>query len=137
MKTHTTNYFNTLICVAEDCPINQAEIPPIKKEIKSIANLQFELLRDHPYEFTSDELIFQIFVTRNAISMSEFETAKQVFFSKGQACLRTSPLSKRYAWGIHSNSEGKVALVPSEGEEYTSLLNDSSIAKVFAMKSKR
>ena len=32
MKIHTTNYFNTLICVAEDCPINQAEIPPIKKE---------------------------------------------------------------------------------------------------------
>lgn len=137
MKVHTTNYFNTLICVAEDCPINQAEIPPIKKEVKSIANLQFEILRDHPYEFTSDELIFQIFATRNEISMSEFESAKNDFFSKGQACLRTSPLSKRYAWGIHSNSEGKVALVPSESETYDALVNDATVAKVFAMKSKR
>lgn len=137
MKTHTTNYFNTLICVAEDCPINQAEIPPVKKETKSIANLQFELLRDHPYEFTSDELIFQIFAIRNEISMSEFEAAKEVFFSKGQACLRTSPLSKRYAWGIHSNSEGKVALIPSESDSYEKLVNDSKVAKVFAMKSKR
>ena len=137
MKIHTTNYFNTLICVAEDCPINQAEIPPIKKEVKSIANLQFEFLRDNPYKFTSDELIFQIFALRNEISMSEFETAKNHFFSKGQACLRTSPLSKRYAWGIHSNAEGKIALIPLESDTYTALVNDASVAKVFAMKSKR
>ncbi|RLJ32344.1 hypothetical protein CLU97_1796 [Chryseobacterium sp. 7] len=41
MKPHTTNYTNTLIEVAEDCPVSQAQIPPEKKQ-KTLANLQYE-----------------------------------------------------------------------------------------------
>jgi hypothetical protein len=29
---HTTNYLNTFIEVAEDCPVKAAEIPPVKEE---------------------------------------------------------------------------------------------------------
>jgi hypothetical protein len=29
---HTTNYFNTFIEVAEDCPVIVAEVPPQKEE---------------------------------------------------------------------------------------------------------
>jgi len=28
MKTHSTNYFNTFIQVAEDCPAQRGEAPP-------------------------------------------------------------------------------------------------------------
>ncbi|MFP3836102.1 DUF6157 family protein, partial [Chryseobacterium sp. SIMBA_028] len=59
------------------------------------------------------------------------------FFSKGQPCLRTSPLSKRYGFGIHHDSEGKVALFPVESKDYQTFLNDDSITKVKAMRSKR
>ncbi|MFO7540636.1 MAG: DUF6157 family protein [Chloroflexota bacterium] len=36
----TTNYFNTLIEIAEDCPATVGEIPPVRGGKKSVANLQ-------------------------------------------------------------------------------------------------
>jgi hypothetical protein len=111
MKEHTTNYFNTFIEIAEDCPIDQAEIPPLKGDAKSVANLQFEMINKNPYKFSSDDVLFQVFVDRKEILKEEIATARKAFFSKGQACFRASPLTKRYAWGIHSNSEGKIALI--------------------------
>jgi len=44
MKAHSTNYTNTFIEIADDCPIDAAEIPPTKGKKKSVANLQFDLL---------------------------------------------------------------------------------------------
>ncbi|MBP3839533.1 MAG: hypothetical protein J6D35_01025, partial [Chryseobacterium sp.] len=58
-------------------------------------------------------------------------------FSKGQACFRSSALSKRYGFGIHHNEEGKVAIYPAGSEEYERLVNDDSVAKVKAMRNKR
>jgi hypothetical protein len=37
----TTNYYDTFIEVADDCPIAAAEVPPLKKDTPSVANLQF------------------------------------------------------------------------------------------------
>jgi Family of unknown function (DUF6157) len=132
---HTTNYFNTFIEIAEDCPLSQAEVPPQKGEDKSVANLQFDMIIANPYKFTSDEVIFGIYALRNSLSNNGDERA--VFFSKGQACLRASPLGKRYAWGIHHNAEGKVALYPAESEEYQAFAGDNSLKHVKAMRSKR
>ena len=42
MKIYTTNYKNTFIEMAEDCPVHKAEISPIKGSKKSVANLQFK-----------------------------------------------------------------------------------------------
>ena len=67
---HSTNYTNTLIEIAEDCPAKAGEIPPIKNK-KSVANLQYELLADHPYQFTSDEILFSVFATRNRLNSRE------------------------------------------------------------------
>ncbi|OYU82415.1 MAG: hypothetical protein CFE24_15615, partial [Flavobacterium sp. BFFFF2] len=67
----------------------------------------------------------------------EMATARKAFFSKGQACFRASPLTKRYAWGIHSNSEGKIALIAAGTDEYEKLINDPNLKKYKAMKSKR
>ncbi|WP_262888194.1 DUF6157 family protein [Chryseobacterium gallinarum] len=54
-----------------------------------------------------------------------------------RACLRSSPLAKRYGFGFHHNSEGKVALFPVESKEYQQFLNDNSVKKTKAMRSKR
>jgi hypothetical protein len=46
----TTNYYNTFIEIAEDCPVKVAEIPPQKGESKTAASIQYEMIAGHPYE---------------------------------------------------------------------------------------
>jgi hypothetical protein len=137
MKIHTTNYTNTFIAIADDCPTAVSEIPPIKAEAKTVANMQFDMINKHPYGFTSDEVMFQIFAERNDISKNEMKAAKELFFSKGQACMRGSALTKRYGWGIHHNEAGKMALVGSETAQYKKLSTDKKIKVVKAMKSSK
>lgn len=137
MKTHTTNYTNTLIEIAEDSPVLASVIPVVKNDKKLIVNYQYEKLSKHPLKYTSDELLFEIFAERNDISPAELEEEKQNYFSKGQACLRTSPLAKKNGFGIFHNQDSKIKLIPAESEEYQQLLKDDSVKKVKAMKSKR
>ena len=115
---HSTNYFNTLIEIAEDCPIHYGEVPPVKGEKRSVANLQFDMLYDHPYEYTSDEILFSVFATRKEIARADMEQERQRYFSKGHPCFRASPLTKRYGWGIHANAEGKLAMISSDSAAY-------------------
>lgn len=132
----TTNYYNTFIAVAEDCPAALAEVPP-KKQQPTVADLQFEMIASAPYRYTSDDVIFQVYAVKQEIPKQELKTAREQFFSKGQACLRSSPLSKRYGWGIHCNEEGKVALYAMESTEYQRFLNDKNLKQVKAMRTKR
>lgn len=136
MKQHTTNYTNTLIEVAEDCPVSLAQVPPEKKE-KTIASLQYQKLIKNPYQYSSDDIIFECYAIKNDILENEKQKEREKFFSKGQACLRSSPLAKRYGFGIHHNTDKKVALFPIESKEYQDLLNDTAVTKTKAMRSKR
>lgn len=137
MKLHTTNYINTFIEVADDSPALQGETPPQKDEKRSIASLQFELIRKNPYVYTSDDVLFDIYAEKHELIDSEREEARQTFFSKGQPCLRSSPLPKRYGWGIHYDAEGKMAIYALESKEYKALAADSSLHHLKAMRSKR
>ncbi|WP_192823506.1 DUF6157 family protein [Rufibacter sp. LB8] len=134
---HTTNYYNTFIAVAEDCPVTVAQVPPQRGTEKTIANLQFELLEANPYRYTSDQVLFDIHARRQNISTLQQEAEREKFFSKGQACFRASALPKRYGWGVHANEEGKIALVPLGSEEYEKLAGDERLKVVRAMRSKR
>lgn len=133
MKTHTTNYFDTFIEVAEDTGAIVGTKPPARAN-KSIAEMQYELIAENPYRYTSDEVCFLIFATRNKVPASELEEAKARFFAKGQPCLRTSPLPKTYGFGIHFDSCGRIALYGVETAEYLRFLNDSGVKKVKAMR---
>ena len=137
MKIHTTNYQNTFIEIADDCPITVGEIPPTKGDTKSVANIQFEILRKNPYKFTSDDVLFQVFAERNDLTKNELKKAREEYFSKGQPCFRTSPLTKRYGWGIHNNEDGKIALYGCETAEYKKFLKDKMLEVVKAMKSSK
>lgn len=136
MKVHSTNYIDTLIEVAEDTKVFQGNIPPTRDK-KTIAEMQYELITQFPYTYTSDELLFKIYADRNEVTEAEYQEAKNNFFSKGQACLRASPLTKNYGFGIHSNHEGKIALYGMETKEYFRFLHDAKIKKVKAMKSSK
>lgn len=137
MKAHTTNYVNTFIEVAEDCPAARGEVPPLSEKAKSIARLQYEILSKNPYKFTSDDVLFQVFSERNDLMASEFQKARQAFFSKGQPCFRSSPLTKRYGWGVHNNEDGKIALYGIESQKYANFINDKKLLCVKAMRSKK
>ncbi|MCE3297127.1 MAG: hypothetical protein K0R65_2841 [Crocinitomicaceae bacterium] len=137
MKTHSTNYQNTFIAVAEDCPATHAETPPQKGTDKSVANIQFEMISQNPYKYTSDDVVFQCFALKKDLTENELEEGRKAFFSKGQPCLRCSPLTKRYGFGVHSDAEGKVALYPMESEEYEAFSKDPKLQVVKAMRSKK
>ncbi len=126
---HTTNYFNTFISVSEDCPARKGVVLP-EKEKKTIARLQYELLINSPYVYTSDDVIYLSIGERKGVEREEF-------FSKGQACLRSSPLVKRYGWGFHFNEEGKVAIYSLGAEGYASRQNDTSNKQVKGMRASK
>lgn len=134
---HSTNYFNTLIEIAEDSPINQGEMPPLKGENRSAANIQFDMLYDRPYQHSSDDVLFAAVALRKDYPENEWKEEREAYFSKGQPCFRASPLTKRYGWGVHSNEEGKIAIYGSESKEYQDLQSDPNVEKVKAMRSKR
>lgn len=126
MKIHTTNYLNTFIQVAEDSKARAGEMPP-DKEPKSVARAQYEMLIHHPYKYTSDDVLYETQGKPKGLTREEY-------FSKGQACLRTSALGKRYGWGNHHDEAGKVALYGVESEEYKALSNDSGLKQLKAMR---
>lgn len=134
---HTTNYFNAFIEIAEDCPVKMAEVPPQKKEEKTVATFQFEMIYDNPYKYTSDDVIFGVFAFKQKLPASELKSAREAFFSKGQPCLRSSPLTKRYGWGVHFDSKAKIAIYPAESEEYKKFAKDKSLEHTKGMRSKR
>jgi hypothetical protein len=79
------------------------------------------MIQEQPYRFTSDDVLFTVYADRKGIPEGERAAAREAYFSKGQACLRASPLGKKYGWGIHADAEGRVALFGMETAEYRSL----------------
>jgi hypothetical protein len=136
-KIHTTNYFDTFIEVAEDTKATCGTKPNAKSDKITVAEIQYNLLVNSPYKFTSDDILFQVFAKRNDLTEKEFDKARKNFFSKGQACFRTSPLTKTYGFGIHADEQGKVAIYGMETEQYQKFQNDSTIKKVRAMRTSK
>ena len=99
--------------------------------------MQFDLISGNPYRYTSDDILFQVYANRNELPEAEHEQSRAQFFSKGQACLRASPLTKSYGFGVHCDNAGKIAIFGMETEAYQNFVADAGIKKVKAMKSAR
>lgn len=87
-------YRNTFIQVSEDCPTPVATEPPPS----GLAGLEFGLLANTPYRYTQDELQFATHLAHKHIPEDEVEAARSEYFRKPHACLRASPLAKRWGW---------------------------------------
>jgi hypothetical protein len=133
----STNYESTFIQIAEDCPVQHAEEPLTKGKAPTVAELQFRLLAENPYALTSDDVIFTVHATRKEIPETDQAQERERFFARDQACLRASPLAKRYGWGIHHDADGKVALVPFGSDRYRELVEDNTVKQLRAMRSRR
>jgi len=125
MKHHSTNYLNTFIEAAEDCPVAVGAVPP-EKTPKTVARAEYDMLSGSPYLYTSDDVLYAIIGEPKGISLDEF-------FSKGQPCFRASPLTRHYGWGVHSDSDGKIALYAMDSDQYKLLVADETIKHVKAM----
>ena len=133
----STNYRNTFIRVADDCPRTVAEVPVASGRTRSIATLQHQLISAHPYGLTSDDVLFEVFALRHDVTPAERARQRAAFFAKDQPCLRASPLGKRHGWGIHHDEAGMVALVAVESERYRALCQDASVRQLAALRSRR
>ena len=134
---HTTNYFDTFIAVAPDTAATAATEPP-QRPTPSVAELTYRMIAENPYGFTSDDVIFGVWADRRGIPEDERESARAEFFAKGQPCLRSSDLGKRYGWGVHADADGRVAVVPMDSDEYARLTSgEGGVTVTRAMRSKR
>lgn len=132
----TTNYFSTFITVAPDSAATLGTIPPETRS-PTVASLQYALLSTRPYELTSDEVLFEVHAARTGIPDQEREVEHVRFFAKDQACLRASPLAKRYGWGLHHDERGRVALVAVGTALYDDLSERAGVTRRPALRSSR
>ena len=135
------NPTNQFIEIAPDCPTDQAVVPQDKGDKRSIADIEYQLLSGKPYGYTLEELKFATHVLHKQIPPAEVKARRQqlwdAYFAKPCACMRASPLTKKYGWGAHYNEQGKIAIYAVESKEYQRFVNDNNMKKYFAMRSKR
>jgi hypothetical protein len=133
---HTTNYYETFIEVAPDTKTESAREPAVK-DAPTIAQLHYALIAEAPYTRTSDDVIFETYARRAGIPEDDWPAARAEYFATGRACLRSSPLGKTYGWGIHSDTEGRVAVYARESDDYARLAADPALTHTAAMRSSR
>ena len=141
MTVHTTNTSNTFIGVADDCPASSGQIPRERFGKPTVATLQYAMIKNAPYKYTSDDVVFATSAAGRALGVEakqvERQKARDQFFSRGQACLRASALGKTFGWGVHSDAQGRVAIFAVDSPEYRRFAADPGIKQVKAMRSKR
>ena len=131
---HSTNYTNTLIQPSPDCKAMEATIPT---KAGSIAQRQYDLIREAPYGLTSDAILVTVQADRSDIPAEKRAAFREVFFSKGQPCLRCSPLVKTHGWAIHHDSDARVNLIDPQSADFAALMADPTVTKVDGMRNKR
>jgi hypothetical protein len=131
------NYYDTLIEIADDCPATKGQVPQARCGKKTKAVVEYELLVNHPYAYTEEEIAFEMYAVLHDIPKASWPKERKAFLSKGHPHLRVSPLAKRYGWGIHNNTDAKIALVAVDSPLYKRLLNHPQTTKIKAFRSSR
>lgn len=108
---------------------------------RTVATLQYDMLASNPHVLTQEDVLFESWLARQDVDDDRADRLRlrQEFFSKPQACLRSSPLPKQYGWGLLFDGHGRVALLPMQSAEYQRLAvpTDTGVKVLKAMRSKR
>lgn len=137
------NYYDTFIAVSSDCPAERGIVPPEKKSGRTKARIEYELIANHPYTYTQEELLYQTHLLHKEISAEEAAARepelREAFFAKSHACLRASMLPKKYGWGLHFDAQGRIALVARESADYQTFVEGGNgrIKVLPAMRNRR
>lgn len=134
----SVDYFRTLIAVADDCPVEVSRVPQPRAGKPTAATLQYEMLAAHPGELTSQDVLFDSWLARQPGDKpaAEVERLRKQFWSKPQACLRSSPLPKQFGFGLLFDQRGRITLVPRESDRYAALLVDAEVTVRKALRSR-
>ncbi len=133
-------YYDTFITVAPDFAGEVAKVPQPRGSKKTVAEMQYEMLIDAPFEHTQEDVLFDVWLARQdrgELADDEVQALRDEYFSKGQACLRASPLTKSHGWGVLFDAQGHAALVAVESNEYEQHAANADLTVVPAMRSKR
>lgn len=135
---------DTFVQVAQDCPVTVGVIPTTKPKAKpSIHAIQYDLLSASPYRFTLEDLIYEVHIRHKDIPREQVELhgdrIRAELFQKSHPCMRASMLPKKFGWGVHYDSDGRLALYGMETEKYREFVAETSEGPnlVFAMRNKR
>jgi hypothetical protein len=131
------DYVATFIAVAEDCRATTGVAPPNKPENPSVAARTYRMIAEHPYDYTSGDVIFTVFADRTGIPEEDRAAARLEFYATPRACLRSSDLGKRYGWGVHADVEGRLACYGVETPKYAELASSATLTLTRAMRSTR
>lgn len=134
------NYYETFIRVAEDCPVDSGEVPTARGGKRTAAQAHYEMTRDAPYRYTQEQVLFAAELTKKGLDPKDHPEGGetwQAFYSKGQPCLRASPLAKRYGWGFHFDADGRVAALDRAEPAYAERAADASLRQLAAMRTRR
>jgi Family of unknown function (DUF6157) len=138
---HSTNYVSTFISVADDSAAKSGVLPPERSGKLTVTRMQYEMIKNQPYKYTSDDVVFSTSTAGRVLEgkedTAEWQKFREDFFSKGQPCLRASGLSKTFGWGVHSNDKGCVAIFAVESPQYRELAADPKIKQLKAMRTSR
>ena len=134
---------DTIVLLAPDSPTKTSVVPVATGDKRPIHLIQYELLTARPYQLTLEELIFAVHVERAGLAGAEVKRRKDEIwgklFSKSHACMRASALPKKFGWGVHYDSRGKLALFAVESSEYRKLAGGKvrGVKLVAALRTKR
>lgn len=132
---------NTFVTVADDCAAPAGVTPQPKAGRETVASLEYALLSARPYKLTLDDLKFEVHLARTGISPAERAARgagiRAALFSKPQACMRASPLTKSYGWGAHYDDKGRLAIYARDSKDYARLATSPKLSVVKAMRGKR
>jgi uncharacterized protein DUF6157 len=134
---------DTFVLLAPDSPTKVAIVPKTKGDKRPIHLIQYELLTARPYELTLEELIFAVHVERAGLAVTEVKRRKAEIwaelFSRSHACMRASALPKKFGWGVHYDSRGKLALFAAESADYRRFASGKvcGVTLVAALRTKR
>jgi hypothetical protein len=134
---------DTFVLVATDCPVTKAVVPAPRGDKPTIAVIEHELLTTKPYTLTLEDLLFEVYVRRQELTRAEVKARGKALraelFAKSHACMRASPLPKKYGWGVHYDQCGKLALCAMESDDYQRFATGrvEGIEIVPAMRTKR
>lgn len=138
---HDHNYYNTLIQIAPDSPVEVSAIPTSNRKKTPSHIIAFDMLKDNPYKYTQEEILFEVHVRHKGYSPEEVEAQRDQlwgeFYAKPKACYRASPLTKKFGWGVHFDAQGRMALISAESEKYAQYAADESLKQLLAMRSSR
>lgn len=140
MTEASANYYATFIAVAEDCPAEVALEPQQRGARTSAAQIHLSMARDHAGTYTQEQILFRTHLNAKGLDPTEHPEDGETwaaFFSKGRPCLRTSPLAKRYGWGLLFDDHGRVTAVPRGSTLYDDLVRDPELRQLRAMRSSR